>query len=239
MIAAAFQIPHKIITGYSGSQSALAMMRGEVDVLMGGEDSADTYARAGQLRTVMMVGGHPPAGVANAMDYAKTPRAKSIMRLMASMGELSRITAGPPGIPADRLTALRTAFKEALESKALKEAAAKAGRGIEPAYGEDVQKMVVDLMDQPPEIVAMLNATRQRQGRDGQAPGADQHDQARRARAFHQYRGKNVGTKVSGSRTTITINGKMAKRKAIKTGMTCIFTYPGPGKEAKRVDCKN
>ena len=57
-------------------------------------------------------------------------------------------------------------------------------------------------------------------------------------RIFIDYKGKNVKAKVSGSRTKVTINGKKAKRKAIKVGMTCTFTYPGPGQEAKRVDCK-
>jgi hypothetical protein len=52
------------------------------------------------------------------------------------------------------------------------------------------------------------------------------------------YKGKEVKTKVSGSRTTVIINGKSGVRKNVKPGMTCTFTYPGPGKEAKRVDCK-
>jgi hypothetical protein len=52
------------------------------------------------------------------------------------------------------------------------------------------------------------------------------------------YKGKKVKAKVSGSRTKVTVNGKKAKRKAIKMGMTCTFTYPGPGEEAKNIDCK-
>ena len=52
------------------------------------------------------------------------------------------------------------------------------------------------------------------------------------------YKGKEVRAKVSGSRTKITVNGKKAKRKAIKKGMTCTFNYPGPGEEAKNIDCK-
>ena len=75
---------------------------------------------------------------------------------MATMGNLSRIMSGPPNIPADRLKALRTAFRQAMASKKLRDAAKRAKRGIEPAYGDEVQKMVVDLMVQPPEIVAML-----------------------------------------------------------------------------------
>ncbi|MFB3053831.1 MAG: hypothetical protein ACE1ZY_00760, partial [Alphaproteobacteria bacterium] len=52
------------------------------------------------------------------------------------------------------------------------------------------------------------------------------------------FKGKKVKAKVSGSRTKVTVNGKKAKRKAIKVGMTCTFTYPGAGQEAKKIDCK-
>jgi hypothetical protein len=55
---------------------------------------------------------------------------------------------------------------------------------------------------------------------------------------FIDYKGKEVKAKVSGSRTKITVAGKKAKRKAVKVGMTCTFTYPGPGSEAKKIDCK-
>ena len=34
------------------------------------------------------------------------------------------------------------------------------------------------------------------------------------------------------------LEGKKDKRKNIKVGMTCSFTYPGAVQEAKRVDCK-
>ncbi len=52
------------------------------------------------------------------------------------------------------------------------------------------------------------------------------------------YKGKKVMAKLSSRRTKVTINGKKAKRKNVKVGMTCTFVYPGPGKTAKKVDCK-
>jgi hypothetical protein len=57
-------------------------------------------------------------------------------------------------------------------------------------------------------------------------------------RIFINYKGKEVKAKVSGSRTKVTLNGKKVKRKKIKVGMTCQFTYPKPGAEAAMVDCK-
>ena len=57
-------------------------------------------------------------------------------------------------------------------------------------------------------------------------------------RIWIDHKGSEVMAKISGSRTEITLNGKKVKRKKIKVGMNCQFTYPKPGGEAAMVDCK-
>lgn len=238
MIGTAFNIPFRIINGYSGSQSALAMVRGEVDVLMGGEDSAESYVRAGQLRNIMMVGGGGLRGMADANDYVRTPIGKQVVRLMTLMGNLSRITAGPPKVPADRLAALRVAFKEAMESKELQDAAKRAQREIEPAYGDDVHKMIVELMAQPPEIIEMLkklaNAKEEMVKHSG--PISQVKNEGREI--VVKRAGQEVSARISGSRTKITQAGKPAKRSIFKEGLVCTITYPRPGSEAKEIACE-
>lgn len=238
MIGTAFNIPFRIINGYSGSQSAMAMARGEVDVLMGGEDSAESYVRAGQLRNIMMVGGGGVRGMADANDYVKTPIGKQVVRLMTLMGNLSRITAGPPNVPADRLAALRVGFKEAMESKELLDAAKRAQREIEPAYGEDVQKMIVELMSQPPEIVAMLKklATMKEESVQHTGPISQVRNEGREI--VIKRAGQEVSAKISGSRTKITQGGQPAKRSIFKEGVVCTITYARPGAEAEQIDCQ-
>ena len=238
MVGTAFGMRYKIITGYSGSQSTLALMRGEVDLLMGSEDSALAYQRAGQTRIVMQVGGNVK-GVQDARDFAKNAQAKAVMKLLADMGRLSRIVAGPPKIPADRLGALRAAFKESVEDTDFRAAAKKAGRDIEPAYGDDVQARIAGLMQQPPEVIDLLKrlSTVKVDMLQHIGPVSKIEREGRKISIKHE--GKDVSAKVSGSRTTITIDGKSAKRKAVNVGMTCTFTYPRPGAEAKRIDCKN
>ena len=238
MIGTAFGLPYKIITGYSGSQSALAMLRGEVDLLMGSEDSALSYQRSGQLRIIMQVDGDVK-GVQDARDYAKNPQAKAVMKLLANMGRLSRIIAGPPNIVPDRLEALRAAFKETVADKDFIAAAKKAGRSLEPGYGEAVQQKIVELMDQPPEVVALLKRLSSVKVDMLQHIGRVTKLEREGRTVFIRHEGKEVSAKISGSRTTLTVNGAKAKRKAIKVGMTCTFTYPRAGAEAKRVDCKN
>ncbi len=57
-------------------------------------------------------------------------------------------------------------------------------------------------------------------------------------RVWINYKDKEVVARISGSRTKVTLAGKKAKRKAIKVGIKCRFTYPKPGKEATNVDCR-
>ena len=57
-------------------------------------------------------------------------------------------------------------------------------------------------------------------------------------RIWISYKSKEVKTKVSGSRTKVTVNGKKVKCKAIKVGVICSFIYPSAVSEAKKIDCK-
>ncbi len=237
LLGTAFKIPFRIITGYTSSSAALAILRGEIDAMTGGEDSAASYEKAGHIRNVMMIGASK-AGVVDATDYAKTPLAKSVVKLIGDMGTLSRIMAGPPDIPADRLGALRMAFRESLESRSLQEAAKKAGRGIEPAYGNEVRDIITGLLNQPPEVVAMLHELSKVTVAMVKHEGKVTQTKKGGRQVFISHKGKEVWAKLSGSRTKVTVNGKPAKRKAIKVGMTCTFAYPRANAEAKKVDCR-
>jgi tripartite-type tricarboxylate transporter receptor subunit TctC len=168
MLANSFGIPFKIILGYNASQAPLAMMRQEIDVWVGSEDSAEAYVRSGRVRLIAQVGANLP-GLSDIRKYAKTNEAKAVTRLMYSMGQLSRIAAGPPNIPADRLKALRSAVKAAVNGKGFRDAAARAKRSMDPAFGDDVRKLVVELIRQPPEI---RSPTAARSSRPSGAAGA-------------------------------------------------------------------
>ena len=237
MLATSFGIPHQIVLGYSGSQAPLAMMRGEIDLWIGSEDSAQTYVRSGRVRAVGQVGGNIK-GVSDIRKYAKTKQTKAVTRLMYSMGNLSRIAAGPPNIPADRLKALRAAVKAAVNSKGFRDAAARAKRSLDPAFGDDVRKLIAGLIDQPPDITALMKKLETVKVDMVKHTGPVTKTKRGGRRITITAGGKNLTAKVSGSRTKVTIDGKKTKRKNIKAGMTCTFTWPRPNSEATRVDCK-
>jgi hypothetical protein len=106
-------------------------------------------------------------GLTQAMAWADTPQlkdlvtdttAKQLIALVQSQGDISRLTAGPPAIPKDRLDALRTAYRKAMEDPELQAKAARAAMRVDPAYGDDVLAMVKQALNQKPEAIALLKA---------------------------------------------------------------------------------
>ena len=237
MLSDVYKIPYKIIVGYQGAQAALGMVRGETDALMGSMSSGMNYVRAGHTRVLMQFG-DVLKGVPNATQYAKTPMQKTLTKLIVNFGRLARITAGPPNIVPDRLAALRAGYLKAVTSKDLIEEAKRAHREIDPAGGEEVRRRIVAMLDQPPEIKEMLVRLSKQSVPMVKHTGPVTQIKRGGRRVWITYQGKEVKAAISGSRTKVTINGKKTKRKNIKVGMTCTFTYPRAGAEAKSVDCK-
>ena len=89
-------------------------------------------------------------------DMVTDEKAKALIALIQSQGDIQRFTAGPPDIPKDRLDALRAAYKKAMEDPELQAKAAKLERPVEPAYGDDVLAMIKVALNQTPETIALL-----------------------------------------------------------------------------------
>ena len=60
----------------------------------------------------------------------------------------------PPGVPVDRVAALRKALAAALEDKALLADAQTSGLDVGPMGGEELQSLVARLYALPPNIIA-------------------------------------------------------------------------------------
>lgn len=236
------KLPGTIITGYNGNEDRLAMRRGEIQGTVGSLSSYQDFVDNGYGRFVAQIGGTSDSMPQLRDLVAKeSPEVRAIVALIQSQGEISRLTAGPPGIPADRLTTLVAAYKQALEDPELRDKAVKAGRPVEPAYGEDVLAMVKEALDQPPSSVALLKAALSESSEaktvkvDG--PLIEVKDKGREI-VFKGPNG-NVASKPSGSRTTIKVAGKESKREDLKPGLSCIIDYtPGGDNEPTTIDCK-
>ena len=153
IIRSAFSLPMRTLFGYSGGERSLAMMRGEVEGTVGGYSSIEEVGAIAQGRIVLAFGEDIP-GATNARSVATTEMQRKVVDLIEGQGVIYRLCAGPPDIPADRLAALRQAYMSAYNSPELQKEAGK--RPVKPLGGEQVATMVKAVIDQPPDIVALL-----------------------------------------------------------------------------------
>ena len=86
------------------------------------------------------------------LDLAKTPEQKQILTLVFARQALGRPFLAPPGVPADRLEALRKAFMDTMKDPEFLAEAAKAQLEVTPIDGIKVQQIVVDAYKVDPAI---------------------------------------------------------------------------------------
>lgn len=143
--------------GYSGTDTEMAIRRGDIDAQEGSLSSAVSFVKNGYARYIVQIGGKPATGVPLLSDAITDPTAKSVVALVGSLAEVARVTAGPPGIPAGHTAALIGAYRSAMEDPRLRDIVEKAERPVEPLYGEDLAKLMREALDQPPSVIAMLS----------------------------------------------------------------------------------
>ena len=162
VVNAALGTKFKIVTGYPGGNDvSLAIERGEVDGRCGWSWSSLITTRPTWVETKkivvlvqMSLAKHPDlADVPLIMDFAKTDEQRQIFTLIFSRQVMGRPFLAPPGIPADRLAALRKAFDDTMTDKDFLADAAQNKIEINPVSGEQIQTLVENGYRTPPDIV--------------------------------------------------------------------------------------
>jgi tripartite-type tricarboxylate transporter receptor subunit TctC len=158
------QTKFRIVEGYKGVADALlAMQRHEIDGLCSGYGTirvtqADAL-RDGRIRILLnssetALADHPD--VPSVYRYAKSEREKRLLGFVFSADAFGRPYFGPPGIPRERLAALRTAFRDALQDPDLKREAEKAQMDVSYRSAEDLEAFVARLYATPRELIAEI-----------------------------------------------------------------------------------
>jgi len=151
----------KVIAGFSGNEAQMSMMRGEIAAAFSSYSSLRPFVENGYGRFIVHVGGEGVVaeGIPAARSMVSGEDNLALISLMEALSSLARLTAAPPGMPADRLEVLRTAYRSALEDPELLERAAKLQIPIEPLYGDAVGARIRAALDQPESNLAILTAT--------------------------------------------------------------------------------
>jgi tripartite-type tricarboxylate transporter receptor subunit TctC len=115
----------KIVNGYKSANAiTLAQERNEVQ---GRTDPWDSWIEAnpdwtknGTIKFILQFGPKLPElpNVPSFSELVKTPKDRAMVNLLAEMQYIGRSVAAPPGVPADRLAALRRAFDETMRDPA-------------------------------------------------------------------------------------------------------------------------
>jgi tripartite-type tricarboxylate transporter receptor subunit TctC len=91
------------------------------------------------------------------MDRYKTPEAsRRLASVVLAAGALGRPMLGTPGVPPDRVKVLRDAFNATMKDPEFLAELDKRKFELDPTTGDELDKIVKDALNQPPDILARL-----------------------------------------------------------------------------------
>jgi tripartite-type tricarboxylate transporter receptor subunit TctC len=153
-------VKFKLIEGYKGSNDALiAVERGEVDgicsTIEGIEGARDGWVADGKLKPLFNMERKPVPELKapSVFEFAKTDEQLQILGFYGSTMEFGFPLVAPPGVPADRVEALRRAHDAAVKDPAFLAEVAKAKMKSVPVTGEELAQRMSELVATPSETI--------------------------------------------------------------------------------------
>ncbi len=156
----------KLIMGYKGSNEAmLAVERGEVE----GHSTSWTALKVAHpdwlrdknvaILVQFALRRHlEMADVPTAVELARNDEERAILAAVMNATEVGTAFFTTPGVPADRLAALRRAFDATMKDPEFLAEVEKTRLAISPIGGEELQKLVAEVASLPPDIVEKVRA---------------------------------------------------------------------------------
>jgi hypothetical protein len=154
----------RLVTGYPGTREiTLAIEKDEVKGLCGFSWSSlkaqrPDWLQSGFIRVLVQEHdkGNPEIskmGVPLAVDFATTPENRRVMELVYSSETFGRPYMLAPGVPAERVAALRQAFMATVRDADLLAEAQRIGIVIDPISGEELQVLAEKIFATPTDVV--------------------------------------------------------------------------------------
>ncbi len=151
----------RVVTGYpGGNEVGLAMERGEVQGRCGWSWSSvkSTHQKwidekQFSILVQLALDKHPDLpDVPLVIDLAKSQEQRQILRLIFARQVMGRPFLAPPGVPQDRVDALRKAFMDTMTDKDFLADTEKAKMEITPVAGDKLQELVKEIYATPKEL---------------------------------------------------------------------------------------
>src|SRR5262245_28025516 len=157
----AFKTRFKLIMGYRGSNDAmLAVERGETE----GHSTSWVALKVAHpdwirdkkvsLLVQFSLKRHPEmADVPTAVELGRSDEEKRILSAIMVAAEVGTAFFTTPGVPADRLAALRRAFDATMKDPEFLADVQRATLSVSPMTGEDLQKLVAEVSNLAPDLL--------------------------------------------------------------------------------------
>jgi hypothetical protein len=148
----------KIVMGYKSTpQINLAMERGEIAARAGAslaglkQERPDWFkeSKVVVLTQIGMAREKELPDVPLMQELAKTPEQRQLLTLIAAPPSIGRPFFTTPGVPADRLAALRQAFEATMKDPAFLSEAEQLKLELDPFGGDRVAEIVNSIIDAP------------------------------------------------------------------------------------------
>jgi len=154
----------KIIRGFPGSTDGLlAIERGEVDGALTSWNTMKstrmnwlTEKRAVLLVQYVTARSPELKDVPTLVEMATNDADKKLLTFAVSSADIGRAILAPPGLPADRVAALRTAFDAAMKDPELLAEVNKANLDFEPLGGAELAKIVAEAAATDASVIARM-----------------------------------------------------------------------------------
>jgi tripartite-type tricarboxylate transporter receptor subunit TctC len=158
----------KVILGYPDASSVnLALERGELDGFCTSysaiPSSRPQWISEHQVNILAQLGLAKLAELPDVpllLDMTEDPAAKQALTFVFANQEMGRPVAGPPGMPPDRLQALRTAFDATIRDPQLLEEAKRQRFAIDPISGADIDALMARMYATPQAMIDKVVAIR-------------------------------------------------------------------------------
>jgi tripartite-type tricarboxylate transporter receptor subunit TctC len=150
----------KLVKGYQGTNEiSLAMERKEVEGVCAAHDSLmrDTLGRAGQLTILFQATIVPDPRLPNVpvgTDLARNENDRKALELFFARVALGRPFVAPPGVPAERVTALRRAFADTMKDPAFLADMRRQQFRVDAIDGSELTALVAAAYRTPKDVVA-------------------------------------------------------------------------------------
>jgi tripartite-type tricarboxylate transporter receptor subunit TctC len=154
----------KIIAGYQGTpETIIAFERGEIEGICGLQyrdlpRQIPSWSE-GKAKVIVQIGMRSDdemskRNIPTVWDFISKPEDRTVLELIFGQLEFGRPFVAPPGVPADRVAALRKAFNDTFKDAKFVAEIDKLKLDLDPRSGEEVQALVEKLFSAPPALVA-------------------------------------------------------------------------------------